>query len=220
MAQSQRILLVEGKLDETFYREICKGKDLNIDVKVAPPRELGGGANNKEGVFNFLPTLLSQLADGRLERLAIVVDADYQAEHGLGYQRTLDRVTRIVADYRFAPANRSNISGSLFRSEEGLHDFGLWVMPDNRNDGMLENWIKSGIVETENALMRLAESATGQLKEPKFKPIHREKADVATWLAWQAAPGRAAEYIIQAALLDLQSVQFTQFAGWLSHIFS
>jgi len=220
MAQSQRILLVEGKSDEAFYREVCKGKALNIDVKVAPPRDLGGAANNKEGVFNFLPTLLSQLADGRLERLAIVVDADYQAEHGLGYQRTLERVRHIVSDYRFVPANRPNIAGSLFRSEDGLHDLGLWVMPDNRADGMLENWIKSGIAETENALMRLAENATGALEQPKFKPIHREKADVATWLAWQAAPGRGAEYIIQAGLLDLQSVQFTQFAAWLSHIFS
>ncbi|MEN2472867.1 DUF3226 domain-containing protein [Burkholderia sp. GS2Y] len=220
MAHALRILLVEGRSDEDFYNEICGKKGLNINVKVAPPKGLGGGFNNKEGVFNFLPTLLDQLADGRVERLAVVVDADYQSEHGLGYQRTLDRVAGIVGGYGFTPVRRQNIAGTLFKSADGFHDLGLWVMPNNRNDGMLEDWIKSGIAAAEHDLMKDAESATAGLEKPRFKPIHRTKADVATWLAWQAAPGRGLGSVINADLLDLQSAQYTQFAGWLSHVFA
>ncbi len=220
MAHALRILLVEGRSDEDFYNEICGKKGLNINIKVAPPKGLGGAFNNKEGVFNFLPTLLDQLADGRVERLAVVVDADYKSEHGLGYQRTFDRVAGIVGGYGFTPVRRQNITGTLFKSADGFHDLGLWVMPNNQNDGMLEDWIKSGIAVAEHDLMKNAESATAGLEKPRFKPIHRTKADVATWLAWQATPGRGLGSAINSDLLDLQSAQYMQFASWLSHVFA
>jgi len=214
------VLLVEGRSDESFYGSICQTSAIKAAIKVAPPRTLGGRANNKEGVFALLPTLLKQLADGSITRLGVIVDADFVAEHGLGYNRTVARITEIVGEYGYLPVLRRNVSGLLFQSTDGLPDIGLWVMPNNRDDGMLEDWVKSIVISAEAELYDTAVKATASLTSPKFKPIHTVKAEVATWLAWQASPGRGMEHCITAGLVDQGSVRYVQLISWLTHVFT
>lgn len=180
MANQNRILLVEGESDQSFFCEVLKILNLQVEVKVAPPRALGGSHNTKEGVFKHLPILLNQLADGTLVQLAIVVDAD--SEPNGGYQRTLDRVREIVEPFHYV-LSADTVGGLIFKHDDGLADFGLWIMPDNSREGMLEDWLKQCIHPDEQALFAHAESVVNALPSPKFKPIHRSKAEVATWLA-------------------------------------
>ena len=183
-----KILLVEGESDRAFFEQVCIVLGLKT-VTVAPPRALSGTHNTKEGVFNYLPTLLAQLADGRTTRLAVVVDADSVA-NGCGYERTLQRISEIVEPHGFTRTN-SPQGGIIFRHRDGLADFGLWVMPNNLDEGALEHWFKQCIVTDENGLLSHAEAAVAALPSPpKFKALHRCKAEVATWLAWQKQPGR------------------------------
>ena len=66
-------------------------------------------------------------------------------------------------------------------------DIGVWVMPDNQNTGMLEDWAKQCLHPQERALFAHARESVKNLPEPpKFKPLQRSKAEVATWLAWQS----------------------------------
>ena len=217
---TKNILLVEGKSDEVFFSALYKTLGLSAKVQVAPPLEVGGSSNNKEGVLNHLPVLLNQLPDGQLERLGVIVDADYSAAGGLGYQRTVDRVSEIVLKSGFSRPKPIGKSGGLaFSSADGFHDFGLWVMPDNHNDGMLEDWIKSSIVQSESPLLTQAKQAVGALKEPKFKQLHLSKAEVATWLAWQRNPGRGFDSAVAELLLDRQAKPVALFEQWSRHIF-
>jgi hypothetical protein len=221
MSASKRILLVEGKSDEAFYGAMCTFLGLAARVKVAPPKGLGQGFNNKEGAFNTLPMLLKQLGDGQLERVALVVDADHEEASSLGYRRTVERVTDIVEPFGFErkAVASTKPGGLLFRSTEGLDDFGLWVMPGDGCDGMLENWIKHCIVSSDAPLMRLAERAVTDLDSPKFKELHRIKAEVATWLAWQKAPGRGLEHAIDGELLDQSNERVVQLTSWLRNMY-
>lgn len=219
MAVSNKILLVEGKSDEAFYTAICDGAGVFTNIKVAPPRILGGAANNKEGVFRLLPTLLNQLNDGTLARLGVVVDADYVTEHGLGFTRTLLRFEEIVLDYGFQPKRIPAIKGTIFSHHDGLDDIGIWIMPNNRDDGMLENWVKSSVIFEEKDLLRKSIDTIKDIHDPKFKPIHTVKAEIATWLAWQAAPGRGMENSVQQKLLDERSPDYVDFIKWLRHIY-
>lgn len=217
---AKNILLVEGKSDEVFFGALYKTLGLSAKVQVAPPLEVGGSSNNKEGALNHLPVLLNQLPDGQLERLGVIVDADYSAAGGLGYQRTVDRVSEIVLKSGFSRPKPIGKSGGLaFSSADGFHDFGLWVMPDNHNDGMLEDWIKSSIVQSESPLLTQAQQAVGALKEPKFKQLHLSKAEVATWLAWQRNPGRGFESAVTELLLDRQARPMDLLEQWSRHIF-
>lgn len=220
MAASSRILLVEGRSDEAFFDALCEMHALKAKVRVAPPRILGGKANNKEGLLNLLPLQLEQLADGSLERLALIVDADFPVTNGLGFAKTYKRVEDVLREYGFSPVKRAGVGGLLFSSSEDFHDIGLWIMPDNKNDGMLEDWVKAGIIGTEAALFARATNAVHSLPQPKFKPLHVVKAEVATWLAWQDAPGRGMEHAAKAGLLDQQSLQYKKLLSWLTHIFA
>lgn len=217
---AKNILLVEGKSDEAFFGAFYESLGLSAKVHVAPPKSVGGNFNNKEGVLNHLPVLLNQLPDGQLERLGIIVDADHSAVDGLGYQRTVDRVSEIVQKCGFSrPKPIGKFGGLAFSSEDGFHDLGLWVMPDNHSDGMFEDWIKTSIVQSDAALLKQVEYAVSSLKEPKFKRLHHSKAEVATWLAWQKNPGRGYQSAVSELLLDRQANPMVLFEKWSRHIF-
>lgn len=219
MAYSSKVLLVEGDSDKSFFEKICKTLSLDTSVMVAPPKDLGGNRNSKEGVFQQLDLLLPQLNDGAYTHIGIVVDADYRLHHGLGYQRTIDRVSEIVQPYDFE-LDQDSVHGIRFKNREGLADFGLWIMPDNRQEGMLEDWIKSCIKESEQPLFQQATNAVQQISSPKFSEHMTSKVEVATWLAWQKQPGHGLYGAIKDELLDMEAELFKEMAQWLLTIFS
>ena len=213
----KQILLVEGESDRAFFEQVCKALGLKT-VTVAPPRDLAGTHNTKQGVFNHLPVLLAQLADGGIARLAVVVDADTVANGG-GFTNALQRVSDIVALYDFAQAVHPH-GGIVFRNKDGLKDFGLWVMPNNLGEGMLEDWVKQCIVPAESVLFTRAETSVAALPLPlKFKGHHRCKAEVATWLAWQKRPGHGMYQAVEDGLLDTNSAHFQRFVAWMKHVY-
>ena len=214
---SDKILLVEGESDRAFFEQVCNVLGLNT-VTVAPPRSLSGTHNTKEGVFNHLPTLLAQLADGRTKRLAVVVDADSVA-NGSGYSKTLQRISEIVEPHGFTRGN-SPQGGIIFRHKDGLADFGLWVMPNNLDEGSLEDWFKQCIVSVEKGLLSHAEATVAALPTPtKFKALHRCKAEVATWLAWQKQPGHGMYRAVEDGLLDMSNAHLQRFVAWMNHVY-
>lgn len=132
---SDRLLLVEGETDKGFFEELCKTLNLDTEIRAVPPKDLGGRRNSKEGVFHHLPLQLGQLADGNLQCLGVVVDADHAADNGLGFSRTVERVAGIVKGYGFiAPDPAPSPAGLVFEHEDGLRPFGLWIMPDKLLD--------------------------------------------------------------------------------------
>ena len=219
MGNGNRLLLVEGIADKSFYEEFCRAHELHADVTVAKPKDIGGRRNTKQGAINHLPLLLQQIADGRLERLALLVDAD-QASDGGGYAKTLEQICAIIGSFGFdLPAERLDQGGLIFPHNDGLAGFGLWVMPNNRDEGTLEKWIIDSVHPDELALFSLAQSALQVLNPPKYPPIRLSKAEVATWLAWQQKPGEGIYYAIEGRLLDQASPGYIGLLQWLERVF-
>lgn len=219
---SKNILIVEGEADRSFFDALCKKTSLGVTVKVAPPKQLGGSHNTKEGVLKLLPTYLRQLSDGdtTIERVAIVVDAD-SAVNGGGFDKTYQRVSHIVADYGFSVAKPLKTGGLLFPHTDGLNSFGLWVMPNNADEGMLENWISRCVSPSQQALFKHAIGVITSLPTPPlFKPIRRTKAEVATWLAWQERPGESLYTCVESNLLDTNADYYVGLTDWLVAVFS
>lgn len=216
----RKILLVEGESDRGFYEALSKRLMIELDeVKICTPKSVGE-KNSKQGVLHALPTYLQQLADGTIERLAVVVDADSYETGGLGFLKTLSQLIDVLAPYKFV--RDSAVSpGLIFNHSDGLNSFGAWIMPDNLNDGMLEDWIKSSIHPDEMLLMTHAQASIKTIPAaPKFKPMHLIKAEVATWLAWQTKPEhglyKAAE---EDGLLNVKAQLFLNFHIWLDRVF-
>jgi hypothetical protein len=221
MPKTKKILLVEGEADKGFFEEICKNLNLDTSVKVAPPKELGGSHNTKGGVINHLMgVLLPQLADGSITQIATVVDADYVI-HGHGYERTLSRLSDVLNPYGFnLEIGQAENNGLRFKNSDGLADFGLWIMPRNQHEGMLEDWVKSCVGESEQELFGLATIVVGQREYPKFPNHKTSKAEVATWLAWQKEPGHGLYHLVSEGLLNRQSPLFVELEQWLQKVFA
>lgn len=218
MEAAKKVLLVEGDSDKSFFQKLCKRLGLDTVVQVATPKDLEGRRNSKQGVFQRLDLLLPQLNDGHITHIALVVDADYLEYHGLGCQKTIDRVMNMVNPFGFEldPASEN---GLCFKHADGFADLGLWIMPDNQDEGMLEDWIKTCVKDDEQTLFQSASSAVQDLENPKFSAHLTAKAEVATWLAWQKQPGHGLYVALKDDLLDGDSPLFRSIELWLLRIF-
>ncbi len=215
------VLLVEGYADRDFFTQVCKVINLNKSpkIQVATPQDYQSPRNTKEDVFKLLPSFLKKVedSDNELERLAIVVDAD-RKQHGYGYANTIQRVKSIVEQHDFALAeNKKN--GLVFKHSDGLADFGVWIMPDNANEGVIEDFIKQCVKADERNLFNHAVHVVNEIPSPKFKLHHSTKAEIATWLAWQALPGRGFYCAVEDSLLDIDHSLFQELENWLKQIF-
>lgn len=220
MPSSENLLLVEGESDKRFFETVCALRKLRASVHVAPPREVGGRGNNKQGLIDLLPTILDQLADGSVKRLAIVVDADYLAHSGLGFARTFLKIETALNGSGFACAkNPPQHSGLIFRNPDGLADVGAWIMPNNRSDGSLEDFLHGCISPGEQSLFQRARATVKALPDPRFSATHVGKAELATWLAWQKDPGRAAHHALEEGRFDAAGPSFAGLTGWLARVF-
>ena len=66
MKHIPNVLLVEGSNDKSFFENLCKKYNLNVQVKVKNPRDLlttQGVFNSKRGVIDSLEELLPLLED-------------------------------------------------------------------------------------------------------------------------------------------------------------
>jgi hypothetical protein len=220
MPHNKNILLVEGKSDQAFFEALRDRLGLKALIQVAPPKDVGGSFNSKEGLLNYLPTLLALFPNGSLQRLAIVLDADYVENSALGFAKTFARVESHLIDSGFAinkPTPQQQ--GFTFRHSEGFADVGVWVMPNNRDDGILEDLLHTCVRDSEQQLFQHAKTTVGRLATPRFRPFHTRKAELATWLAWQQNPGRGVDHAVHDELFDLDFLTFRGLIEWLRRVF-
>lgn len=199
-------LIVEGEADTLFFEALIEKEQLSIDVEP------------HYGVTK-IPILLSKLfkdlQDGTVEHLGIVADADYTVHKTEGgFNKRWQRLTQPLSEmgYEITASPSQNYVGSIFTHQDGLPPVGLWLMPDHKNDGMLEDLIKQIVYEGEQqSLLQTATCCINQLPVTLFKPHHHTKATIYTWLAWQKRPGQALVSTLNAKLINLQSPEIQTF---------
>lgn len=170
--------------------------------------------------MHILPELIMGLADGSLKRLALIVDADFP-ETDLGFEKTWKKIAEILCNSGYGIPNQlpNSTGGFLFSHNDGLPDFGLWIMPNNKADGLLEDFIKTSVLNTEKSLLEHAITTVKNLPSRKFKDIHLTKAEIATWMAWQKMPGQSIAGAVGGELLDFNAGQARQFLDWLRQVY-
>ena len=99
--------------------------------------------------------------------------------------------------------------------------FCIWIMPDNRLTGMLEDWLVRLIPETSGPLYELARDCVSESKRQgaPFKEVHRTKAEIHTWLAWQDEPGLRLYDAVIHRVLDPRRPESEPFVNWFRSLF-
>ena len=97
---------------------------------------------------------------------------------------------------------------------------GVWLMPDNRQTGALEDFLQE-LIKEGDPLLPHAEDAAGRAKDlgARFGSTAARKAVLHTWLAWQKEPGRPYGVAIKARYFGATSAAADQFLAWFERVF-
>ena len=215
-----RMLLVEGEGDQEFFRSYCELLHIT-GVEVFPPKDINPSTGNGwTNLVKNLPMLLGEIKAGAVDRLGIVLDADYSPANNGGFSNRFQLIANQLSQFGYNIPQKSNQrNGELFTHSDGLPPIGLWVMPDHQSDGMLENFVENMVLNAEQiSLLKHAELSINNLPTTLFNAtLHLSKAKVFTWRAWQKRPGIPLNKALQDGILDRsKSVNFEK---WLLQVF-
>ncbi|RLT32719.1 MAG: hypothetical protein DWI57_18175, partial [Chloroflexi bacterium] len=171
-----------------------------------------GGVDRLLGSFS---THLKGSEDGDIVGVIIDADVDIHAR----WQSL--RNTLIHLGYQNVTDNPSP-DGSIFDSPTGtlLPRVGIWMMPDNQNQGILEDFLRF-LIPTGSRLFDHVSSSVAAIPqgERRFSAFAEPKALIHTWLAWQAEPGKPLGTSITARYLDPDVAQVDILVSWLDRLF-
>ncbi|MDD4915458.1 MAG: hypothetical protein PHW13_10550 [Methylococcales bacterium] len=222
------VLLVEGKNDQAFLSAYCDqlfGQDY-VGVKFLTPAEVPLESDNPSGdgwgnLINNLPIRLNQLTSGDIDKLGIVLDADYNGANQGGFSARYALLTgKLQSAGYIIPSVAAHGSGDIFTHSNGLAGLGLWIMPDHQQDGMLEDFIATLITDRQQqSLLSHANQTIEKLPFSLFDTaLHTAKAKVFTWRAWQKTPGLSLNAALKAGILDKSATP--NFSEWLETLFN
>lgn len=203
MRPPESVVLVEGPNDLHVVQNLLKIHLPSAGIKVKV----------KNGIDNLIQTLHVELRDSELRRLAIVVDAD------VDIQARWDSIThRLTGSGYLDVPRRPDPAGSVMVQTD-KPSVGVWIMPDNRTDGMLEDFV-AALVPANDDLFPAARQAVESipLERRRFVASRRAKADIHTWLAWQPDPGRPLGLAIACTYLDPNAPSAIAFLNWIRRL--
>ncbi len=112
-------------------------------------------------------------------------------------------------------------AGTIIPAQNDLPRIGVWLWPDNRNPGELEDFIISLIPEND-PIWPLSENYINTILTRhlnKFTPGKKSRAQVHAWLAVREDPRRMGQ-AIQYGDLNPTAPPFAAFATWLTRLFT
>ncbi len=205
-------LLVEGKNDRHVIWALCQQHGLPKEFSVEVPKENEDEGQGIEVLLDVLPVKLKQ---EELLTLGIVVDADQDL--AARWQSIRDKLTAF--GYKDIPKTLP-LKGWV-DAQPDLPRIGVWVMPNNQITGMLEDFV-AYLIPEHDQLKRKAESILLEIEQGqlnRYTEIHRSKALIHTWLAWQKTPGMPMGQAITTKALCYDAAIAQTFINWLKSLF-
>lgn len=203
--KQRNYLLVEGNDDAGVFYNLLQHHQLHERITII----------DKKGIHNLLATLNDELIRSGLERLGIVVDADIDL--AARWQSLRDKLIR--SGYNAVPAI-PDTNGTIIEQVE-QPTVGIWLMPDNKVPGMLENFV-SFLVPQSDTLWPITEDILQRViaKDRRFPPTQTIKAHLHTWLAWQEEPGKPMGQAITKRYLKAEALHAQQLMAWIHQLFN
>ena len=205
-------LLVEGDTDKRVvpYLMEANGVVWNSADQPIVYIEPYGGINDllKPGVIE------SELKASGLEALGVMVDANGDAHNQWSRIKTR-------CDDQFDLLPHDIPAGGLDIFHHDGTRFGVWIMPNNQFSGMLEDFLIQLIPDDSQELYGLAQHCVSEAVRhaAPFKEVHRKKAEIHTWLAWQDEPGPQLHQAVHHRVLDPRKPESRSFVKWFRTLF-
>ena len=193
-------LLVEGVDDKHVIYALAEKFHLKENFDVVD-------CGSVESVYKQLELRLTNPAN--LSSIGIVVDADQNVSDRFGKFLNILNST-FCYDVKNIAFTQNGVL--LHPNDKVFPVVGIWVMPNNSSEGMIEDFVMSLTSTEDKQLLHKADVVLDELKKEglqRFKDVHRSKAKVHTYLAWQAHPGLPLGVSITAKAFDA-NVEFAK----------
>ena len=201
------LMLTEGKDDEHVIKALFGQLELPwIKFK------------NCESYSNVLTQIPTQAKGSGVKVLGIVIDAD--EDFASRWVAVRNRV--LEAGYPEVPQTPPPNGLIIERPENTrLPRLGVWMMPNNVDPGILENFLHEFVPANDPLFAHACESTERIPAEQRlFKKQYTPKAIIHSWLAWQEEPGKPLGLSITARVLDSNSPIARVFIDWCRNLFS
>ena len=201
---SDALLLVEGEDDEHFVKHLHDKFQLNLSLDI----------KNAGGIDEVVKWFRAEVQEPGRKVLGVIVDADEVLN-----ERWKEIVSILSSKGIKTPATPAP-SGTIITSEKMYPKIGIWIMPDNRSSGELEDFAIQ-MIKNDDEVMPLAQNYIDSIPvgQREFRKNKRTKVELFAWLANAHKPGRIGASISTGKLKIDNSIS-KEFANWLTRLFS
>jgi len=210
----KNVLLVEGKQEVRTIPEIIEANGIHWGTSKNPVVYI----IDNEGCSNLIdPDLITiELQVRGRSALGILLDAD---DTPFGRWESIKNACRKTKSIPDLPKELPE-EGLICEAFNGVK-FGVWLMPDNRINGMLETFLACMIPDETEALWQFAQSSVKEATNQgaNFTEFQRDKANIYTWLAWQNPPGRQLHQAVMEKILDPTHPNAQKFVQWFRDLY-
>jgi hypothetical protein len=196
-------LLVEGNDDQHVVWALCKKYNIpeNFDVI------------DCEGIDKLIKQIPVIFKSSEITTIGVIVDADTDLQTRWNLLKI--KLSKIGFDFP------DNIPEQGVITTNNIQKIGVWLMPDNNTNGTIEDFIVF-LVPKEDKLMSVVDTTLENIeakKLNKYSPVHKSKAKIHTWLAWQEMPGTPMGQSITKEYLFTDKETCQNFINWLTELF-
>ncbi len=215
--KKKTILYVEGRDDLYVIADLLKTSGFQMD---SHPRDIqiDDAAKNDEGQGRekLLELIKTAVKASTGKAIGFVIDADKSAS------ATWDAVRNRIEDAIKDAGGNTKLpkaflpTGLVIELPELKSKVGVWIMPDNKNAGILEDFLKQ-LVRNGDVLIKHAEATTDQAVKlgASFPNVAKSKAIIHAWLAWQEKPGCPFGIAIKSHYFNAVAPNAKQFVEWV-----
>ncbi|MBK1986424.1 hypothetical protein A0J48_002465 [Sphaerospermopsis aphanizomenoides BCCUSP55] len=209
-------LIVEGEQDKRVIPELMEANGVNWQKGKEPVYIEAYGSDE----FIDNKKISTRLKASWLTHLGLIIDADQNPEdRWQSIRNACLKVEAIQKNIDDLPEEmpESGIILNMINNQK----FGIWMMPDNQNRGMLETFLAYMIKDESEPLWLYAQEVVieAKIKGAEFIDEHIDKAYIYSWLAWQKPPGRQLHNAIQEKILDPKHPKAQVFVKWFKDLY-
>jgi hypothetical protein len=204
---TDKVLLVEGNDDCHAVMALCKAHTV---PKAFGIYECGG----KDKVLKRLNALI--VRPNAPQVIGIILDADQSSLSR--WQSIQDKLKN--NNHGYVLPKTPHADGTVVEEIEGKPKLGFWLMPNNQDSGMLEDFCAELAEPTSLLFARNCVEQAHESNVTTFKEVDRSKAVIHTYLAWHDEPGYPLGKAITSQALRPHTDGAMKFTNWLIDLFT
>lgn len=198
-------LLVEGNDDQHVIWALCEKFHVAETFDVI----------DCEGIDKLSNQIPIRFKQSEIQTLGFIIDADSELINRWHSLRSI-----LILQGLSVPDILPNTG--LIINMLGKIKIGVWIMPNNNLNGMLEDFV-SFLIPKGDDLLPIVHSVLDDIEQrnlSRYSPIHKSKALIHSWLSLQEEPGSPMGLGITKRYLTTDEDTCARLIGWIDELFN